>query len=347
MPMYNSEKYISHTIKSIINQTYDNWELIIIDDCSTDNCFKIAKKYSKKDNRIKCYKNKTNIGISGNRNRGLKLATGDYIAFCDDDDLFDENLLLDNISIIDKYESIDMIKFGRKLISVDSNGKIFNEISSKIEYEGLVEKKNKYDLYFLLRKSDMFFNVWNGIYSKKLLDTNNIIFDENMKFGGEDADFSYKCYISSNNILINKNTYYIHYKRDVSSTSRKYNENKIYSVITGMETEFNIWNNIDFSNIWNQYYRIIALNINIDNIMFAQFFHKNSTLTYKDRKRFYNLIKEKTLNNRYILNKEVKKLLKNNNKKHYIITKIISTNNYFIIDMFYKFVSKYKNKKWK
>ena len=175
MPMYNSEKYINQTIKSILNQTYDNWELIIIDDCSTDNCLKIAKEYSKKDKRIKCYKNKTNKGISGNRNRGLKLATGDYIAFCDDDDLFDKNLLLDNITLIDKYKNVDMIKFGRKLISVDSKGDIFNEITSKIEYDGLIDKKNKYNLYFLLRKSDMFFNVWNGIYSKKFLDANNII----------------------------------------------------------------------------------------------------------------------------------------------------------------------------
>ncbi|AJI47001.1 glycosyltransferase family 2 protein [Francisella philomiragia] len=87
-PSYNSEKYISNTIESVITQTYQNWEMIIVDDCSTDSSCDIAEKYTQKDSRIKLIKLNKNSGPAKARNRAIKEAKGRYISFLDSDDIW-------------------------------------------------------------------------------------------------------------------------------------------------------------------------------------------------------------------------------------------------------------------
>ena len=86
MPSYNTGKYIEETINSVINQSYKNWELIIVDDCSTDDTNDIIKKFN--DNRIRHFKNKKNSGAALSRNKALREARGKWIAFLDSDDLW-------------------------------------------------------------------------------------------------------------------------------------------------------------------------------------------------------------------------------------------------------------------
>lgn len=88
MPNYNSGKYISQAIESVLNQTYENVELIIVDDCSTDNSIEIIKSFQNKDNRIKLFKNEKNSGAAVSRNRAIKEANGVWIAFLDSDDIW-------------------------------------------------------------------------------------------------------------------------------------------------------------------------------------------------------------------------------------------------------------------
>ena len=92
-PMYNSEKFILKTIKSVINQTYSNWELLLIDDRSTDNSIKILEDFKSKYANIKLLQNDTNLGAAKSRNKGILEAKGDYIAFLDADDLWKPNKL--------------------------------------------------------------------------------------------------------------------------------------------------------------------------------------------------------------------------------------------------------------
>lgn len=87
MPVYNAEKYVGQAIESILEQTFKNFELIIIDDASTDASYNVIQKYAKKDKRIKVFKNTHNQGIGANRNRLVKLASGKYIAWQDADDI--------------------------------------------------------------------------------------------------------------------------------------------------------------------------------------------------------------------------------------------------------------------
>ncbi len=88
MPTYNSEKFISASIFSVKNQTYSNWELIIIDDCSSDNTEQAIKEFSSSDHRIKYIKLDKNSGAAVARNRGVEIASGEYLAFLDSDDVW-------------------------------------------------------------------------------------------------------------------------------------------------------------------------------------------------------------------------------------------------------------------
>lgn len=114
-PTYNCGKFIKETIESVINQTYQNWEMIIVDDCSTDNTKSVVKEYEY-DNRIKYYCLDINSGAAIARTRAMELAGGNYIAFLDSDDLWPANKLELQLTIMKKnnwnftctdYEQID------------------------------------------------------------------------------------------------------------------------------------------------------------------------------------------------------------------------------------------------
>ena len=98
MPLYNSEKYISDSINSVINQTYQNWELLIVDDCSMDNSVEIVKSF--KDERIKLLHNPTNSGAAISRNYALREAKGRWIAFLDSDDLWASSRLEEQLKFM-------------------------------------------------------------------------------------------------------------------------------------------------------------------------------------------------------------------------------------------------------
>lgn len=88
MPAYNTEKYIGEAIQSVIDQTVEDWEMLIIDDCSTDSTVSVAEGYSVKDSRVHLFRNNSNVGAAAARNRGLEMCTGKYVAFLDSDDVW-------------------------------------------------------------------------------------------------------------------------------------------------------------------------------------------------------------------------------------------------------------------
>lgn len=115
-PAYNCEKYIAETIESVLEQTYKNWEMIIVNDCSIDNTEAIVNNYTNSDNRVKLYNLKSNSGVVMARNKALEVAKGRYIAFLDSDDLWKENKLESQINfmkennyafVFSSYEVID------------------------------------------------------------------------------------------------------------------------------------------------------------------------------------------------------------------------------------------------
>lgn len=105
MPAYNAEDFISDSIESVRSQTYQNWELIITDDCSFDNTLCIVEKYAKIDGRIKVYRLDKNSGAAVARNYSIKKAMGQYIAFLDSDDLWTPEKLQHQITFMKKIKS--------------------------------------------------------------------------------------------------------------------------------------------------------------------------------------------------------------------------------------------------
>ena len=93
LPVYNGEKYLRDSIDSCINQSYSNWELIIINDASTDATFRIVEEYQERDGRIKVYSNKSNLSLPGSLNKGHKIAQGDFLTWTSDDNILKKNFL--------------------------------------------------------------------------------------------------------------------------------------------------------------------------------------------------------------------------------------------------------------
>ena len=106
VPIYNVEPYLKKSVSSIINQTYKNLEIILVNDGSTDNCAKICDEYSKIDSRIKVI-HKENGGLSDARNAGINIATGKYISFVDADDYITNDYIEYMYTILKQYNVID------------------------------------------------------------------------------------------------------------------------------------------------------------------------------------------------------------------------------------------------
>lgn len=101
-PAYNSEFFLRQTIESVRSQTFTNWQLIVIDDCSTDSTVEIVEEYCKKDERVKLIRCTQNGGAAVARNIGIKAATGQYIAFLDADDVWESHKLKSQVSWMEK-----------------------------------------------------------------------------------------------------------------------------------------------------------------------------------------------------------------------------------------------------
>lgn len=123
MPVYNNEKYVSYAIESILFQTYNNFEFIIIDDCSTDNSWKIIQKYAKKDKRIKSFRNKKNLNIVKTRNYGFSLMSDNakYVAIFDSDDISLPKRLEREVSYLESHRNIGVVGSHIDIIDDDNN----------------------------------------------------------------------------------------------------------------------------------------------------------------------------------------------------------------------------------
>jgi len=118
MPVYNGEKYLEAAIDSIRNQSYKNWELIVINDGSTDNTENIIGQYA--DNRLKYVKNEANLGLIPTLNKAINFCDGEYIARMDADDICEKDRLSKQVKFLDKHSSIAMC--GTNAIVIDENG---------------------------------------------------------------------------------------------------------------------------------------------------------------------------------------------------------------------------------
>jgi teichuronic acid biosynthesis glycosyltransferase TuaG len=176
MPLFNCEKYVGEAIESVIKQTYKDWRLIIIDDCSTDKSFQVAGEYASKDPRITLIKNEHNSGTAKSRNEGLKRADGHYVAFLDADDCWDPNFLSEQLAFIqEKGSAVVTAGYRRKTeksctefvppLSITATSILGGNPISCLST--LYDREKAKDIYFdetLKRVEDLLF--WYNILSK-------------------------------------------------------------------------------------------------------------------------------------------------------------------------------------
>ena len=164
VPVYNVEKYIKDCLTSILNQTYDNFEVIVVNDGSPDNSEEIIKDLAKKDKRIKYFK-KENGGISDTRNFGIEKSTGEFFFFVDSDDTINEKLLQNVKDAID--DKTELVRFGAKKINNDDviyeSPQVFKDLSGPIAFEKLI-------------KLSLFATVWSFAFKREFWDKNKFTF---------------------------------------------------------------------------------------------------------------------------------------------------------------------------
>ena len=203
VPVYNVEGYLDECLSSVINQTYKNLEIIIINDGSTDKSLSICKKYAKKDKRIKLI-NQENHGLSYCRNYGISLSTGMYIAFVDSDDILDVKM----------YEILH-----KELVE----NKCDFSISAFREFKDSFVQNDKYDYSFEIMSKEYFIkelmkdkkitnHVWNKLYKRELF--KDVSFPLNRKY--EDIGTLYKVVEKSNDIVYIEFELYGYRKRETS-----------------------------------------------------------------------------------------------------------------------------------
>ena len=140
MPVYNAERFLRQAIDSVLNQTYQNIELIAVDDCSKDNSLQILTEYQKNDSRVCVIKQERNLGVAHARNRGIQLAKGEFIALLDSDDVWEETKIDRQVSLL-KKENADIAYCS--LDFIDENGIQIKRpfvVSSKTDYKRMLVK---------------------------------------------------------------------------------------------------------------------------------------------------------------------------------------------------------------
>ncbi len=130
-PLYQAQKYISKTIESVRSQTYENWEMIVVDDCSTDAGSSLVRAYTTEDSRIRYHRNEKNMGAAKSRNEAMKLARGQYLAFLDSDDLWEPQKLEKQIKLMQEKNAA-FVFAGCDVI--DDDGKPLQKIRHVPEY---------------------------------------------------------------------------------------------------------------------------------------------------------------------------------------------------------------------
>lgn len=220
VPIYKVEEYLERCINSILDQTYKNLDIILVDDGSPDECPNICEEYAKKDDRIKVI-HKKNGGLSDARNYGINIAIGQYISFVDSDDYIDKNMYQDMIN--------ELRKNNADIVSCAINNVYSDRIESSQIEEIIYDTESALKNLILGRNLDQ--TVWNKLYKKDVI--NGILFEKGKI--NEDDFWTYQVFANSKKIItVNKPLYnYIH--RESSIMGQGYSEKNL----NGLEARYN------------------------------------------------------------------------------------------------------------
>ena len=190
IPVYNTEKYLRRCLDSIVAQTCENFECILVDDGSTDDSGKICDEYADKDSRFKAYHNE-NGGPSKERNFGLEHSKGEYVLFIDSDDWLEKDAINNYAKAIKEYHT-DIVKSGYEIDHPNNKKNIYC-------VDKVIVPSNKVDLFLSVEKSGYTGFIWNAAFKRSAI--GNLRFSETIKWC-EDQLFSLEMFNRCNSIVL-------------------------------------------------------------------------------------------------------------------------------------------------
>lgn len=298
IPIYKVELYIDKCIESILNQTWKNIEVILVDDGSPDKCGQICDEYAKKDTRIKVI-HKENGGLSDARNAGVEVATGNYIGFIDSDDWIDENFyeqLIDKI----KKTGVDIVAAGVKKVWEDGKMEVMTPYQE-------IQLSNQEAMKAIIEESFLKQPVWYKLYRA---DVARVKFKRGVLH--EDNYWSYQVIAKANKVVAMPEPYYYYLQRSNSIMSSQYSEKRLAGVDAKIERQQFLIDN---------YPELV--DVGYVDILFSSYYQGvqviNST-TGKERKNLLNKINKMLIE--YDISKEGYKNLKFTHKIWYHIAKM-------------------------
>jgi glycosyltransferase involved in cell wall biosynthesis len=175
IPAYNAEKFIKETLESILNQTYQNLEIIITDDCSKDQTVSIIHSFS--DKRIKFYQNEKNLGVEGNWNKALQLATGNYCKMMGADDILYSNCISEQLCVFENTENKDVVLVTSHKNVINQDGKLImtRKFPGSGKYKGIKALKKS-----LHRGTNVIGEPVAGLFRKEILAKSGFYNGENI-----------------------------------------------------------------------------------------------------------------------------------------------------------------------
>lgn len=264
VPIYKVEKYLKQCVDSIINQTYRDLEIILVDDGSPDNCPAVCDEYVKKDSRVKVI-HKKNGGLMSARQAGLKVATGDYIGFVDGDDWIEPDMYEQFAKVINEYNpdmAICEFYFMYPSREAFSSQKLSKPFFNKSEMEQKIYPTMLFkDVFFITGINPC---CWSKVFKKELLESCLYRVTPKIKIG-EDAAFTYPCLLKANSVAY-VDKYLYHYRINSESMTNGYDkdmENTILIPFEILKKRF-AESEYDFSNQIN-YYLLFLVNFVIRN----------------------------------------------------------------------------------
>ena len=226
LPIYSKEKYLDRCINSILHQTLEDIEVILVNDGSSDNSLDICKKYEKLDDRVKVI-DQENRGVSAARNSGLTIAKGQFITFVDPDDWIERNMYLRMYNhCINTQADICLCNYykdnGKKVIPVTINCAQYILTRNEIIHEIMLNMIAPKDIDS--KKNSLMGSVWRLMIKKELITKNDINFPLNIPLM-EDLIFCLKVFSKATKVCIDSNHHY-HYCIQEGSASTVYRSNK-------------------------------------------------------------------------------------------------------------------------
>ncbi len=214
LPIYNVEQFLPRCIESVCRQTYDNIEIILVDDGSKDNCYNICEEYAAKDNRIKVL-HKVNGGLSDARNKGTQIARGQYITFIDSDDYVTDTYVEYLYSLIEKYQT---------RMSLCTHTVVFESGSNIVYGNGLDEELSSETCLERMLYGDVInTSAWAKLYETEMV--KKFPYPVGKLF--EDIATTYKFFIECGSIACGYESQYFYMLRSTSIVYQKFNTKKL------------------------------------------------------------------------------------------------------------------------